>query len=274
MAEPIARRGPLQLVGTWPRRIGALAGSALVAWAVSAFAPPLWQHASTKVGLAPAPVQVSVLADPDRIGRTDLRGAPEFVLRKPAAAIGAAPSGDNADGRWAWAHAQGGVDATQTVVRLVIRGQDKPVVLDNLRIQILSRGRPLRGTLASYTGLGSATVPRTFYIDLDSTPAKVEHVNSRGEDDTAFPYQVSPSDIEVFDLVAQTAFHDVTWKVLLDYSSSAGTGTMTVGGPFHTTARADAETWAMHDLPNTPAWWGSGPAPQTFYYWSGGWRRG
>ena len=276
MAEPVATRQPLKLVSTWPRRIGALVGSALVAWAVGAFAPSLWQHASTKVGLAPAPLRVSVLANPDQIGRLDLRGAPEFLLQKPAAAIGDAPSGESADGRWAWAHAQGGVDATQTVARFVIRGQDKPVVLDNMRIQIVSRKRPLPGTLVSYQGLGSAAVPRTFYINLDSTPAKVEHTNSRGNDDTAFPYQVSPNDIEVFDVDAQTAFHDVTWKVLLDYSSADGTGTLTItdhGRPFHTTARADATTWSMRDLPGTPSWWGDGPAPQTGYYWDGGWKR-
>ena len=42
-------------MSTWPRGIGALVGSALLAWAVGALAPSLWQHASTKVGLAPAP---------------------------------------------------------------------------------------------------------------------------------------------------------------------------------------------------------------------------
>ena len=52
---------------TWPRRIGAIVGSALLAWAVAQFAPALWEEASERTGLAPASLQVEVVMDPDLI---------------------------------------------------------------------------------------------------------------------------------------------------------------------------------------------------------------
>lgn len=56
-----------------------------------------------------------------------------------------------------------------------------------------------------------------------------------------FPFRVSSSDVEVFDLDAHVEGHDVSWYLELEWSSGGRTGTLRVdegGEPFRTSSIA------------------------------------
>jgi hypothetical protein len=259
----LRRAGRLaKLLGTWPRRVGALAGSAALGWIVSQTLPALWQETSKRVGLVPKPVQVVLVSQPDVIKSLDSIENYEFVVRRPIASVGAPPHGSSELGRYNWGKSMGGIDAGSTVLRLVIRGRsDSPVILDNLEVEVADARPPLRGTLVSYLGQGAGEPVRFFEINLDHQPATVKYLQ-KGEDTAVFPYRVSKTDVEVFDIYAYTLRHDVRWRLRLDYTSADKQGTMVFddqGRPFETTAVAERNAW--HELGEKT------PAPQRGYGW-------
>jgi len=261
---PWARRA----LGTWPRRVGALAGSAVVGWVVSQSLPALWQNASEKVGIAPAPLQVSVVRDPDLITTLDAVVNYMFVVRSPIESVGAPPSGEFERGRYPWGKSLGGVDALYTPVRLVIRGRsDAPVILESLDVEVVRKGAPIRGTLVGYSGQGAGQPVRFFDVDLDRTPPSVSYLKNDTEE-VLFPFRVTRSDVEVFDIAAHTVRHDVRWRLRLHYAAADEQGTMTFddrGRPFETTAP---------DGPSDVGGIGPPPPPkQRTYAWiDGRWR--
>ena len=226
-------------LATWPRRIGALISSALIAWAVAQFAPALWEETSERAGIAPASVQVELVMDPDIIQPDNHN--PEFVVQRPIAQVGPPPTGEEERGRYRWAKEMDGVDAFATVLRLVIRGRSEaPVTLHGLEVEIVERRPPLGGTLLTYEGQGAGQAVRYFEIDLDLEPPTVTWLDQEGVERVLFPYRVTASELEVFDLYAVTLQHDVRWRLRLSYTDDEGAGTIVIdddGQPFRTTAR-------------------------------------
>ena len=96
--------GAGRLIATWPRRVAALAASAIVGWVVTQTLPALWEETAEKTGLAAAPVQVDLVMDPDALTKFDPAHNPEFVVRRPIREIGPPPSGDEERGRFSWAN--------------------------------------------------------------------------------------------------------------------------------------------------------------------------
>jgi hypothetical protein len=223
--------------------------------------PALWQETSDKVGLTPAPVQVDLVQDVDLFHTLDALFLPEFVIRKPIEEIAIPPNGDVREGRYRWAKALGGIDAGQTVMRLVLRGRSgEPVILHSLEVEKVAVAPPLEGTLVSYFGQGGAAAVRYFDVYLDEQPAKVEFIGLNDTPTLLFPYRVSDTDVEIFDLRAFTRRSDVKWRILLHYSAAGKEGTITIddhGKPFETTAIATATQWQEQGR--------SGPAPQRGY---------
>jgi hypothetical protein len=261
--EPSPRRWR-GVLSTWPRRIGALALSAAVGWVVTQTLPALWQETSDRAGLTPAPVQVDLVLDPDVLLTLDAVHNPEFVIRRPIEQIGPPPQGESERGRYRWAKAMGGVDALQTVMRLVIRGRgSEPVILHSLEVQKVAVADPLPGTLVSYFGQGAGAAVRYFDIFLDEEPARVQFIGRNDAPAVLFPYQVSGTEVELFDLRAVTLRSDVKWRLLLHYSSAGKNGTITIddrGQPFETTAFGTATEWEEQGRTGTP--------PQVGYGWA------
>jgi len=266
--RPQAARTSNQLrsiVSTWPRRVGALVGSAALAWVISQTLPALWRQTSERTGLAPAPLQVALVTNPDVITTLDSIENYQFVVPGGINSVGPPPNGTSERGRYAWAKRMGGVDALSTTLRLVIRGRsDAPVVLNNLEVETVEARPPLAGTLVSYLGQGAGEPVRFFEIDLDRSPAAVKYFK-RGGQVVLFPYSVSKTDVEVFDIYAYTLRHDVRWRLRLNYTAADKQGTITFddhGRPFETTAPADPSSW--HELGGKP------PSPQRAYGWQDG----
>jgi len=88
-----------------------------------------WKGVEKKIGTAGAPVEVTMLTDIDRFN-SDVVHIPEFVVTRPISEVPRPPSGNNSDGRWAWAKKMGGVDVTESLFRTVVAGKEaSPVAL-------------------------------------------------------------------------------------------------------------------------------------------------
>ena len=83
-----------------------------------------------------------------------------------------------------------------------------------------------------------------------------------GNEKAAFPYRVSQSELELFDIYASTSRNHIAWRLRLHYTAEDGQGSVVIddgGEPFRTTAMASAAFWE-----------GRGPPPQAAYYWRAG----
>ncbi|OKJ70584.1 helix-turn-helix domain-containing protein [Streptomyces sp. CB02460] len=146
-----------------------------------------------------------------------------------------------------WARALGGVDGGAMKLELTVQGTSaQAVVLTGLRVKVLSQRAPVRQAAFSMgEGCGSGIEPQSFDVDLDDSRPALKPVAGQQGDETVpakdFPFRVSSSDVEVFDLDAHVEGHDVSWYLELDWSSGGRTGTLRVdegGKPFRTSSIA------------------------------------
>ncbi|MFF4490594.1 helix-turn-helix domain-containing protein [Streptomyces sp. NPDC001544] len=169
----------------------------------------------------------------------------DYVIDKPPAQVPPPPVQQDAG---VWAAAQGAVHGRQTMVQISVQGRSSTaVVLEALRVRVVSRGTPVRGIAYSMgQGCGGDLAPRSFTVNLD-----VDRPIARPKDgaDSAdsehkipavhFPYRVSAQDPEVLLVDATTQTYDARWYLELDWSSQGRTGTVRIddhGRPFHTTS--------------------------------------
>ena len=226
-------------INTWPKRIAAAVLGAVVASGVSYFiGADFWKGVEKKIGTAGAPVTVTTITDIDRFN-SDVVHVPEFVVTRPISEVGRPPNGDSPEGRFAWAREMGGVDATESLFRVVIAGKDaSPVVLQGLHVRVVGRRPPLKGTLLSYFGLGAPQSVRYIQIDLSKSPPKWDYIGPKGAPEEHFPLRVTSSDSEVFDVAAFTLKGEVSWYLEFDYTADGEQGTIRVddhGKPFRVT---------------------------------------
>ncbi|WP_405759715.1 helix-turn-helix domain-containing protein [Streptomyces sp. NBC_01420] len=146
-----------------------------------------------------------------------------------------------------WARALGGVDGGGMRLELTVQGtSQQAVVLNSLRVKVLSQRAPVQQPAFSMgEGCGSGIEPQSFDVDLDDSRPSLTPVAGQQGDETVpakdFPFRVSSSDVEVFDLDAHVEGHDVSWYLELEWSSGGRTGTLRVddgGKPFRTSSIA------------------------------------
>jgi hypothetical protein len=249
-------------INTWPKRIAAAVLGAVVASGVSYFiGADFWKGVEKKIGTAGAPVQVTTITDIDRFN-SDVVHIPEFVVNRPISEVPPPPNGDRPEGRFAWAREMGGVDATESLFRVVIAGKEaSPVVLQGLHVKVVERKPPLKGSLLSYFGIGAPQSVRYIQIDLSKDPPKWDYIGQKGEPEEHFPLRVTSSDSEVFDVQAFTLKGSVSWYLEFDYTADGEQGTIRVddhGKPFRITeGRAPGQNfygwlkgrWRSSDMP-------------------------
>ncbi|MFJ3304703.1 helix-turn-helix domain-containing protein [Streptomyces sp. NPDC086549] len=144
-----------------------------------------------------------------------------------------------------WAATQGAVPGRQTMVQISVQGKSSTaVVLEALRVRIVSRGTPVTGNAyAMGEGCGGGLEPRAFSVnlDVDRPIAHARPGNDTGKPVPAvrFPYRVSAEDPEVLLVTATTEAYDCNWYLELEWSSQGRTGTVRIddhGRPFRTSS--------------------------------------
>jgi hypothetical protein len=238
-------------VGTWPRKIVATLLGALLASGASYFlGADFWKGVEKKVGTAGPAVQITTVTDIDQF-KSDVVHVPEFVVSRPISQVPAPPNGDSPEGRFSWARDMGGVDATESLIRVLVAGKDaSPVVLQGLRVKVAERGPPLKGTLLSYFGLGAPQSVRYIQIDLSKDPPSWDYIGPRGAPEEHFPLRVTSSDTEVLDISAFDIHRDTKWYLELQYTADGEQRTARIddgGQPFRTTGSGAAERYGWQD---------------------------
>ncbi|WP_326766212.1 helix-turn-helix domain-containing protein [Streptomyces sp. NBC_01591] len=155
------------------------------------------------------------------------------------------PPPPSPQGTRGWAKALGGVDGGSMQLELTVQGKSgQAVVLNGLHVRTLSRKAPLAWSAYSMgEGCGSGITPQSFDIDLDDSRPNLTPVAGQQGDVRVppkdFPFQVSSTDVEVFDLKVHVEGHDVSWYLDLEWSSGGRTGMLRIddgGKPFRTSS--------------------------------------
>ncbi|MEV6740810.1 helix-turn-helix domain-containing protein [Streptomyces sp. NPDC051104] len=164
----------------------------------------------------------------------------DYVIEKKPTQVPPPPEQQDAG---VWAATQGAVHGGQTMVQISVQGKSSTaVVLEALRVRIVSRGTPVTGNAyAMDQGCGGDLTPRDFSVNLDvNRPiAHARPGNDSGKPLPAvqFPYRVSAEDPEVLLVTATTKAYDCNWYLELDWASQGRTGTVRIddhGRPFRT----------------------------------------
>jgi hypothetical protein len=170
-----------------------------------------------------------------------------WVSDKPMTEIPARPPwGEDWD---PWADQVGAVVAPTQVVYFTVQGRSEAqVTLTDLKVRVVARRPAIRGTLFAPVE-GGDTPYRWVSVDLDSDPPKTStHVDEYGAASEherrpiRFPYRVSLSDAESFEVDGVTTRCDCSWVIELSWVSQDRAGTYTVddgGKPFRVTGRTN-----------------------------------
>lgn len=155
------------------------------------------------------------------------------------------PPPPSPQGTRGWAKALGGVDGGSMQLELTVQGKSgQAVVLNGLHVRTLSRKAPLAWSAYSMgEGCGSGITPQSFDVDLDDSRPDLTPVAGQKGDVRVppkdFPFRVSSTDVEVFDLKVHVEGHDVSWYLDLEWSSGGRTGMLRIddgGKPFRTSS--------------------------------------
>ncbi|MEU6810368.1 helix-turn-helix transcriptional regulator [Streptomyces sp. NPDC046831] len=164
----------------------------------------------------------------------------DYVIDKEPAQVPPPPLPQDAG---VWAATQGAVHGRQTMVQISVQGKSSTaVVLEGLRVRVVSRGTPVTGTTyAMDHGCGGDLTSGELSVNLDvSRPiARPRPGNDGGRPLPRFPYRVSAEDPEVLMVTAATEAYDCEWYLELDWSSQGRTGTVRIddhGRPFRTSS--------------------------------------
>jgi hypothetical protein len=143
-----------------------------------------------------------------------------------------------------WLRRVGGLDAGSTRLRVVVQGQSStPVLLSNLRVNVLNASPPPTGT-SLYCGPQGIAEISPIFIDLDRRPVSVRS----GSGARPFGFTVGQGEIETFDIEASTDRSHVTWTMTLELIVDGHKSEMQIddhGHPFQTTvAPARRSVWS------------------------------
>ncbi|MEU6344747.1 helix-turn-helix transcriptional regulator [Streptomyces sp. NPDC046977] len=166
----------------------------------------------------------------------------DYVIDKPPQQVPPPPAPQDAT---PWARTQGAVHGGRILLSISVQGRtDTAVVLEALRVRVIGRAAPVKGTVYfTGQGCGSDISPRSFAVNLDKDRPIARPVpgNDSGTTTPALqmPYRVSSKDPEVLFVDARTTSCDCRWYLELDWSSQGRTGTERIddhGLPFRTSS--------------------------------------
>jgi len=177
-----------------------------------------------------------------------------WVLPKPAAQLPPMPDaqGQSAlDSYATYAKQNGGVLAGSSLITVVIQStRSEAVVLTGLRAVVVQRRPPVVGTV-TFRGECGGVSPRWFLVDaLDADPIQVVPQDGGNGNEPlpaiTFPYTVSATDPEVFQIFPRVISHDVDWYLELTWIADGVRGVTRIdddGRPFRTTGVSAAQPY-------------------------------
>ncbi|HEY2764486.1 MAG TPA: hypothetical protein VGJ13_10815, partial [Pseudonocardiaceae bacterium] len=134
------------------------------------------------------------------------------------------PGFDQLNTRWAYEH--GGYNAETSIAELTFQAKTEgAVVLHRMRIRLTERKAPIKGIVISKCPIRikPALDVRRFQTDLDDPepsivpePSQKDMSKNNGSDSfRGFPYRISQSEPEVFQLAARTTTCSCSWQAEL-----------------------------------------------------------
>jgi hypothetical protein len=138
----------------------------------------------------------------------------------------------------AWVATSGAVSSGEQYLTLTVQGTGaETVVVNSLKVRTVHKRSPLAWNdyAMGYPGVGcGGDVPtRSFTVALDAMrPAVVPEAGHKN-----FPFTVSENDPEVYYVRADASAYDVSWVLVLEWSSGTRRGTVKIddrGRPFRT----------------------------------------
>ncbi|AIR99798.1 transcriptional regulator [Streptomyces glaucescens] len=174
-----------------------------------------------------------------------------YLIDSPPESVPPPPTEQDAP---AWVAAEKAVSAGEQLVTLTVQGTgEETVVVESLRVRVVGRDAPLPWN--DYTmgvGCGGDVPKRPFSIALDAARPTVQAA-AGGRD---FPFTVSESDVEVFQIMADASAYDVRWYLELAWTSGSRGGTLRIGDgdqPFRTSGNNGRPAY---DFPLGDSGWG------------------
>jgi hypothetical protein len=226
---------------SWPQKIAAVVLPLIAAWAVTYFAPGVWESIKGATGVEPLTVIVLNHEQFDAPIEADLNE--EFVV---PTALSSWNSATWPYAQLEWAYKHGGADADNTGIRLVVTGTSaKKVTIQEVAVRIVERDEPLRGLTVTEVR-GGLSAPRHLLADLDN--GEVSWSDEAGKAIAPMTLWVNNSEQEIIDLVAFTEECFCLWVVDLTYTTDDETKTLTVpkkGQTFRTTATSRAAVYTV-----------------------------
>jgi len=114
--------------------------SLVVAWAVPFFAPGVWDALKRAGG--GEPLAVTVLTADQFQSQAHYDQDEELVVPRPLSDVQGAWNGMSRRDYRAWARQIGGLDATSTLIRLVVRGTSRKVLIQRIEVDVTGGTRP------------------------------------------------------------------------------------------------------------------------------------
>jgi hypothetical protein len=148
-----------------------------------------------------------------------------------------------------------GSPASPLTALLSIQGKTSTaVVINRLDIRTVQRRPAPNGTILG-NPCGGALTYRWLAVDLDNIPPRItaelnkeyekQHpeMSPQSRQSIQFPYKISSTDPEVFQIEAETVYCDCEWVAVLSWQSAGRSGTKIIdnhGKPFRTIGQANA----------------------------------
>jgi hypothetical protein len=218
-------------------------------WALAGTAPRAAPEASAGSAAPPDGLAVHAGANPVSavpVPWLEERGRFAFIFDREPNALnsGTIPpiAADNPGDAFRWAYANGGIDASTTLVEITVQGRtEAAIVLTDFRVRVIERRDPLPGYLVRVGEAGGGPLlARLIRFDLDESVPRGETRDQREnaqEPRWSFPLQVSSTDPEYIYLVVAAETCDCSWVAEIDYVQQGEPGTSVVdngGVPFRT----------------------------------------
>jgi hypothetical protein len=170
------------------------------------------------------PVGLSVETDPARI--SGVSPADRFGVIPSSIETHGTPGSQGCNGFHAWMRDNHGTDAGETVLQITAQGMnDKPVLLQNMRVKITDTSAPMSGIAVRCPPAGNAQL-RSIAVNLDATPPTVDY---QSHSNAPFGFTLQKGETESFIVTAKAAKATYNWTVELDAVINGTAKTLHVG---------------------------------------------